>query len=58
VRDLVFLKWIITVWHIFMALFICWTSRGMTWERNKAAVIGFGIMAIMYVMALVLIWGR
>lgn len=53
---MVFLKWIITVWHIFMALFICWTSRGLTWERNKAAVIGFSIMAIMYVLALVPIW--
>lgn len=53
---MVFLKWIITVWHLLMAVFICWTSRGMTWERNKAAVIGFGIMALMYVLALVPIW--
>jgi hypothetical protein len=50
------LKWIVTVWNVFMAVFICWFSRGMTWKREKAAMIGFGLMAIMYVLALAPIW--
>lgn len=50
------LKWIVTVWNVFMVIFILWFSRGLIWKRDKATVIGFGIMAIMYILALVSIW--
>jgi len=50
------LKWIATVWNVFMTIFICWFSRELFWKKDKAAVIGFGIMSIMYILALVPIW--
>ncbi len=50
------LKWIVTVWNVFMVTFILWFSWGLIWKRDKATVIGFGIMAIMYILALVSFW--
>lgn len=50
------LKWIVTARNVFMVIFILWLSRGLIWKRDKAATVGFGVMAIMYVMALVPIW--
>lgn len=50
------LKVAVTVWHVFMAIIILWFSRGLIWKRDKVTMIGFGIMAIMYVLALVPIW--
>lgn len=50
------LKWIVTVWNVFMVIFILWFSRGLIWKRDKATTIGFEIMVIMYVLALVPIW--
>lgn len=50
------LKWIVTSWNVFMVIFILWFSRGLIWKRDKAATIGFGVMAIMYVLALAPIW--
>ncbi|WP_156945304.1 hypothetical protein [Lacrimispora indolis] len=50
------LKWIVTVWNVFMVIFILWFSRGLIWKRDKAATVGFGVMAIMYILALPLIW--
>ena len=50
------LKWIVTVWNVLMTLFIFWFSRELFWKKDKAAVIGFGIMVFMYILALVPIW--
>jgi hypothetical protein len=50
------LKWIVTAWNVFMVIFILWFSRGLIWKRDKAATVGFGVMAIMYILALPLIW--
>lgn len=50
------LKWIVTVWNVFMVIFILWFSRGLIWKRDKATTIGFGIMTVMYVLALAPIW--
>ncbi|WP_312432782.1 hypothetical protein [Lacrimispora sp.] len=50
------LKWIVTIWNVFMVIFILWFSQGLIWRRDKATVIGMGIMTIMYVLALVPIW--
>lgn len=52
------LKWLVTIWNVFMVIFILWFSRGLIWRRDKATVIGMGIMTIMYVLALVPIWGN
>lgn len=50
------LKWIVTVWNVFMVIFILWFSRGLIWRKDKATAIGLSIMAIMYVLALAPIW--
>jgi len=50
------LKWFVTVWNVFMVVFILWFSQGLIWKRDKAATVGFGIMAIMYILALVPMW--
>lgn len=56
VMDMEALKWLTTIWNVFMVIFILWFSRGMTWQREKAVMIGFGIMTVMYILALVPIW--
>lgn len=50
------LKWGVTAWNVFMVIFILWFSRGLIWKRDKAAMVGFGVMAIMYVLALMPMW--
>lgn len=50
------LKWVVTVWNVFMVIFILLFSRGLIWKRDKAAMVGFGVMAIMYVLALMPMW--
>lgn len=49
-------KIITTVLIVFMIFIIAWFGRNFTWERDKASVIGFGFMEIVYLLSLICIW--
>lgn len=50
------LKVVTTVLIVFMILIIAWFGRNFTWKRDKASVIGFGFMEIVYLISLICIW--
>lgn len=50
------LKNITTVLICIMMFIIAWFGRNFTWKRDKASVIGFGFMEIVYLLSLICIW--
>ncbi len=50
------LKIVTTVFVALLMLIILLFSRGLRWNRDKATVVGFGIMEIVYVLSLICIW--
>ena len=39
-----------------LMLTIIWFCKGLTWKRDKASAIGFGLMEITYLLSLVCMW--
>lgn len=50
------LKVITTVLILFLMLTILLFSRGLHWKRDKATIIGFGFMEIVYILSLICMW--
>lgn len=50
------LKAITTVLISTMVLFILLFSRGLRWKRDKATIIGFGFMEMVYILSLICMW--
>lgn len=50
------LKVITTVLILFLMLTILLFSRGLHWKRDKATIIGFGFMEIVYIISLICMW--
>lgn len=50
------LRSIVTVLICIMMLIIVWFVQGFTWKRNKASVIGFAFMEIVYILSLICMW--
>ena len=49
-------KILTTVFNILMMCIIFFFMRGITWEKDKASVIGFSAMQILYLMNLFCMW--
>ena len=50
------LKIVTTALICIMMLIILWFCQGFTWKRDKANVIGFGFMEIVYILILICMW--
>ena len=50
------LKIITTTLICILMLTIIWFGKGFTWKRDKASVIGFGLMEITYLLSVVCMW--
>ena len=50
------LKVVTSVLIAFMMLFILIFSRGLHLKRDKATIIGFGFMEIVYMLSLICMW--
>lgn len=50
------LKIVTTIFIAMMYLIILWFSKGLTWKRDKASVIGFGFMEMVYIFSLICMW--
>ena len=50
------LKVITTVLIAILMFIILIFGKGLRWKKDKASVIGFGIMGIVYVLSLICIW--
>lgn len=47
------LKIVTTVLIVIMMLIVLFFANGMTWEKDKASIIGFGFMEIVYELSLI-----
>ncbi len=50
------LKIITTVFIGLLYFIILWFSKGSTWKKDKASVIGFCFMEIVYILSLICMW--
>lgn len=50
------LKNVTTAFICIMMLIILWFCQGLTWKRDKANVIGFGFIELVYLLSLTCIW--
>ena len=50
------MKIITTVLIFTMMLIILWSCKDFTWKRDKANVVGFGFMEIVYIFSLICMW--
>lgn len=50
------LKVVTSVLIVFLMLLILMFSRGLRWNRDKATIIGFGFMEIVYILSLICMW--
>ena len=50
------LKIVTTTLICIMMLIISWFCKGFTWKRDKASVVGFGFMEIIYLLSVVCMW--
>ena len=50
------LKIVTTVFIVFLMLMIAMFFMKSTWQRNKASIIGFGFMEVVYVLGVVCMW--
>jgi|GEM_PF-2462771 hypothetical protein len=50
------LKIVTTVLEVMLMLIFLLFSRRMTWKRDKASIVGFGFMEIVYVLSLICMW--
>ena len=50
------LKNVTTTLICIMILIILWVCKDFTWKRDKANVVGFGFMEVVYILSLVCMW--
>lgn len=50
------MKIISTVLICIMMLIILWTCKRFTWKKDKASIIGFSFMEIVYIFSLICMW--
>lgn len=50
------LKFITSMLIAIFMLIILEFSRGLHWKRDKASIIGFGFMEIVYILSLICMW--
>lgn len=50
------LKIVTTTLICLMILIISWFWSGFTWKKDKANVIGFGFMELVYFLSLICMW--
>lgn len=50
------LKTVTTVLIAFTMYIVLFFSRKLRWKRDKASIIGFGFMEIVYILSLICIW--
>ena len=50
------LKIVTTTLICIMILIILWFCKDFTWKRDKANVVGFGFMEVVYILSLVCMW--
>lgn len=50
------LKIVTTVLIGILMLIVLFFVNGMIWEKDKASIIGFGFMEIVYALSLICIW--
>ena len=52
------LKIVTTVLIGILMLIVLFFVNGMIWEKDKASIIGFGFMEIVYVLSLICMWAQ
>lgn len=50
------LRVITTICIAFLIMIIYYFSKGFKWKRDKASMVGFGFMELVYVLSLICIW--
>lgn len=50
------LKVVTSVFIALMMIIILIFSKNLTWKRDKASIIGFSLMEIVYILSLVCMW--
>lgn len=50
------LRYLTTFADFIMCLFILFFCRALTWERNKASMIGFAGMIVLYGLNIMMMW--
>lgn len=50
-------KALITILNILMIIVLTSCTVGITWRRDKATLIGFAFMIVLYVANSIMIWG-
>ena len=50
------LRVIVTALDLIFMLIFLYFLRGLTWEKNKASVVGFGSLELVFLLNLLLIW--